>query len=84
MTLIISEETHLSTFKYTEKKRTLLTPAPEKRKTIDSVFFRSISTFPFCEGQFQSCFAPSSVDGNEALPFISCFCTIYVQTYLLK
>ena len=75
MALIMSEETHFSTFKYTEKKR--------KRKIIDSVF-RSISTFPFCEGQFQSCFAPSSVDGNVALPFISCLCTIYVQTYLLK
>ena len=84
MALIISEETHLSTFKYTEKKRTLLTPAPEKGKLSILFFFRSISTFPFCEGQFQSCFAPSSVDGNVALPFISCLCTIYVQTYLLK
>ena len=55
MTLIISEETHLSTFKYTEKKKTLLTPAPEKEKlSILFFFFVQYQHFHFAKGNFKA------------------------------
>ena len=54
MTLIISEETHLSTFKYTEKKRTLLTPAPEKEKLSIQFFFVQYQHFHFAKGNFKA------------------------------
>ena len=53
MALIISEETHLSTFKYTEKERTLLTPAPEKGK-LSIQFLVQYKHFHFVKGNFKA------------------------------
>ena len=55
MALIISEETHLSTFKYTEKKRTFLTPVPEKGKLSILFFFLvQYQYFHFVKGNFKA------------------------------
>ena len=54
MAFIISEENHLSTFKYTEKKRTLLTPAPEKGKLSILFLFVQYQHFHFVKVNFKA------------------------------